>query len=60
MTAFVDADCSGNKAARTLFIHRSTLDHRLSRIGDATGYDPTGGRGAQTLTAALIAEALTG
>lgn len=60
LTAFVDCDYSRNKAARSLFIHRSTLDYRLRRIGDVTGCDPTSGRGAQMLTAAMIAEALQG
>lgn len=58
LTAFVDSDYSKNKTARSLFIHRSTLDYRLRRIEDVTGCDPTSGRGAQTLTAAMIAEAL--
>ncbi|MEV4992927.1 PucR family transcriptional regulator [Streptomyces niveus] len=58
LTAFVDSDYSRNKAARSLFIHRSTLDYRLRRIGDVTGCDPTSGRGAQMLTAAMIAETL--
>jgi DNA-binding PucR family transcriptional regulator len=60
LTVFVDSDYSRNKAARSLFIHRSTLDYRLRRIGDVTGCDPTSGRGAQMLTAAMIAEALQG
>ncbi|MEV7086123.1 helix-turn-helix domain-containing protein [Streptomyces sp. NPDC093085] len=60
LTAFIDADYSRNKAARGLFIHRSTLDYRLRRIEDITGYDPTSGRGAQMLTAAMIAEAVHG
>ncbi|MFD5033846.1 PucR family transcriptional regulator [Streptomyces sp. NPDC058220] len=60
LTAFVDSDYSRNKAARSLFIHRSTLDYRLRRIGEVTGCDPTSGRGAQMLTAALIAETLHG
>ncbi|MFJ6572162.1 PucR family transcriptional regulator [Streptomyces sp. NPDC091292] len=60
LTAFVDSDYSRNKAARSLFIHRSTLDYRLRRIGEVTGCDPTSGRGAQMLTAAMIAEALHG
>ncbi|MBP5942563.1 PucR family transcriptional regulator [Streptomyces acidiscabies] len=58
LTAFIDSDYSRNKAARSLFVHRSTLDYRLRRIGEVTGCDPTSGRGAQTLTAAMIAEAL--
>lgn len=58
LIAFIDADYSRNKAARSLFIHRSTLDYRLRRIGAITGCDPTSGRGAQLLTAAMIAEAV--
>ncbi|MEV5956579.1 helix-turn-helix domain-containing protein [Streptomyces sp. NPDC051987] len=58
LTAFVDSDYSKNKTARSLFIHRSTLDYRLRRIECVTGWDPNSGRGAQTLTAAMIAEAL--
>jgi hypothetical protein len=57
-TAFVDAGYSRSKTARDMFIHRSTLDYRLGRIGDVTGCDPTSGRGAQMLTAAMIAEAV--
>ncbi|KUN92519.1 PucR family transcriptional regulator [Streptomyces caeruleatus] len=60
LAAFVDSDYSRNKAARSLYIHRSTLDYRLKRIEDVTGCDPNSGRGAQMLTAAMIAEALQG
>ncbi|MEU2778689.1 helix-turn-helix domain-containing protein [Streptomyces sp. NPDC007162] len=60
LTAFIDSDYSKNRTARSLFIHRSTLDYRLRRIEDVTGCDPTSGRGAQTLSAAVIAEALQG
>ncbi len=56
LTALIDADYNRNKAAKNLFIHRSTLDYRLQRIASVTGCDPTSGRGVQLLTAALIAD----
>lgn len=58
LTALIDADYNRNKAAKNLFIHRSTLDYRLQRIASVTGCDPTSGRGVQLLTAALIADAV--
>lgn len=58
LTVLIDADYNRNKAARDLFIHRSTLDYRLQRIASITGFDPTSGRGAQVLTAAMIADAV--
>lgn len=57
LVALSDADFNRNQAAKDLFIHRSTLDYRLRRIAKMTGYDPCGGRGAQMLGAALIADA---
>ncbi|MDX8056159.1 helix-turn-helix domain-containing protein [Lentzea sp. BCCO 10_0798] len=58
LMALIDADYQRNKTARNLFVHRSTLDYRLQRIAAVTGCDPTTGRGAQLLTAALIAGAV--
>jgi len=58
LTALIDADYNRNKAAKNLFIHRSTLDYRLQRIASVTGCDPTSGRGVQLLTAALIADSV--
>lgn len=58
LTALIDADYNRNKAAKNLFIHRSTLDYRLQRIASVTGCDPTSGRGLQLLTAALIADSV--
>jgi len=60
LVEFVNADYSRNKAARNLFIHRSTLDYRLRRIGAITGCDPLSRRGAQLLTTAMTAEAVQG
>ncbi|MGW0520799.1 PucR family transcriptional regulator [Crossiella sp. NPDC003009] len=58
LVALQEADFSRNEAARSLFIHRSTLDYRLRRIAKVTGHDPSSGRGAQALSAALIADAV--
>ncbi|WP_330277135.1 helix-turn-helix domain-containing protein [Lentzea sp. NBC_00516] len=58
LTALIDADYNRNKAAKNLFIHRSTLDYRLQRIASVTGCDPTSGRGVQLLTTALIADSV--
>lgn len=60
LIALMDADLQRNQTARKLFVHRSTLDYRLQRITGITGYDPTSGRGAQTLMTALIADGYTG
>jgi hypothetical protein len=58
LTALIDADYNRNRAAKNLFIHRSTLDYRLQRIAGVTGCDPTSGRGVQLLTTALIADSV--
>lgn len=58
LIVWIDLDYNRNSAARRLFIHRSTLDYRLQRIGVVTGYDPSTGHGAQMLTLAVIAEAV--
>lgn len=60
LVALVDADLQRNQTARNLFVHRSTLDYRLQRIAGITGCDPTSGRGAQTLVAAMIADGYSG
>lgn len=56
LVALVRADFNRNRAASDLYIHRSTLDYRLRRIAQMTGCDPTSGRGAQMLGAAMIAD----
>jgi PucR C-terminal helix-turn-helix domain/GGDEF-like domain len=54
----IDADFNRNEAARTLVIHRSTLDYRVTQIAKLTGYDPTSAQGAQLLSAATTAHGL--
>ncbi|WP_394617301.1 PucR family transcriptional regulator [Lentzea sp. JNUCC 0626] len=42
-------DFSRSDAARDLFVHRSTLDYRIRRIEEITGYSPSTGRGSHVL-----------
>jgi sugar diacid utilization regulator len=58
LDALIQADFNRNRAAKNLFIHRSTLDYRLNRTEEVTGYDPMSGQGAQVLGAAMTAHAL--
>jgi hypothetical protein len=58
LTAWIDLDYNRNSAARRLFVHRSTLDYRLQRIGVLTGCDPGTGHGAQMLTLAVVVDAV--
>lgn len=53
LEAFIDANGNRSRTASELNIHRSTLDHRLSRIEQLTGCQPTGARGVQMLATAL-------
>ena len=53
LEVFIDANGNRSKASSVLNIHRSTLDHRLSRVEQLTGCPPTGARGLQTLATAL-------
>jgi hypothetical protein len=39
--AYVDANCNMNATAAAIFTHRHTVMHRLERIRDLTGLDPT-------------------
>lgn len=40
LDTFYDVDGSINKAAERLFVHKNTLQYRLKKIADRTGYDP--------------------
>jgi hypothetical protein len=59
LDALIRADYNRTRAAGELFIHRSTLDYRLRRIEEITGYDPMSGRGVRVLGAAMTAYALS-
>ncbi|MPY55898.1 PucR family transcriptional regulator [Streptomyces spongiae] len=58
LMVWLDTDCNRIKSAQRLVIHPSTLDYRLSRIRQLTGYDATSPRQAHMLAAALMVDAL--
>lgn len=58
LIALIDSDGNRNKAARALFVHRSTLEYRLRRISEITGVDLATARGVQQLALALVADAM--
>ena len=51
--AWFAADFNRRRTAAALHIHPNTLDYRLARIGDLTGFSPATARGVQLLGAAL-------
>lgn len=53
LKAFVRCGHNRARTARELFVHRTTVDYRIRRIEEITGYDPAGGRGSQVLAAAV-------
>jgi hypothetical protein len=59
LRAFVKADGNRTRAAAELIVHRSTLDYRLRRIAQLTGYDPVKPAGLQVLAIALTAARAT-
>ncbi|MEU0534180.1 PucR family transcriptional regulator [Amycolatopsis tolypomycina] len=59
LRALLAADGNRSKAATALIIHRSTLDYRLQRIEQLTGYDPTSLRQLHILSTALTAHEAT-
>ncbi|MET8778925.1 helix-turn-helix domain-containing protein [Nocardia sp. NPDC004654] len=54
---FIANDLSRQKAARRLRVHANTVDYRLRRIGQLTGFDPGDARGLWQLRSALVARA---
>jgi len=53
-------DLSRQLTARTLHVHANTVDYRLKRVAQLTGFDPTRPSGLRQLQAALIARRLEG
>ncbi|RDI42463.1 PucR family transcriptional regulator, partial [Nocardia mexicana] len=43
------------RTARLLHVHTNTVDYRLKRIGQLTGFDPTQASGLWYLRSALVA-----
>ncbi|USX56260.1 CdaR family transcriptional regulator [Lentzea sp. HUAS12] len=58
LKCFIAAEGNRGRAARQLVIHRSTLEYRLARIEEITGYQPTSTRGLLMLSSAMTAHAL--
>ncbi|WP_158846108.1 helix-turn-helix domain-containing protein [Saccharothrix deserti] len=58
LEALVAANGNRSKAALSLEIHRSTLDYRLSRVEDLTGWRPTSLQGLENLAIALTTYAV--
>jgi sugar diacid utilization regulator len=54
LETFLNANLSSSQAARTLRIHRHTLDYRLNKIAQLTGLDPRHFDAAAQLLAALL------
>lgn len=60
LSAYFGHDRSLKETCEALFIHKNTLQYRLKRIAEKTGYDPRAFRDAAVLYAALKLEALSG
>lgn len=58
LEALIQADFNRVAAARSLHIHRSTLDYRIRRIQAISGHNPLTSRGAQLLSAAMAVHAI--
>ncbi|WP_280381795.1 helix-turn-helix domain-containing protein, partial [Nocardia wallacei] len=48
------------RTARLLHVHTNTVDYRLKRIGQLTGFDPTQASGLWYLRSALVARTYRG
>ncbi|NKY89300.1 PucR family transcriptional regulator [Nocardia veterana] len=55
LKVFFSTDLNRQRAARQLCIHPNTIDYRLRRIGQLTGFDPSRTTGLWYLRSALIA-----
>jgi PucR C-terminal helix-turn-helix domain len=53
LRTFVRCGHNRGRTARELRVHRTTVDYRIRRIEEITGYDPTFGRGSQVLSVAV-------
>lgn len=56
----ISHDLSRQLTARSLHVHANTVDYRLKRVSQLTGFDPTRPSGLRQLQAALIARRLEG
>ncbi|MGW0179493.1 PucR family transcriptional regulator [Nocardia sp. NPDC003345] len=53
-------DFNRRRTARALHIHANTVDYRLKRIGQLTGFDPTTAAGLWQLRSALVVRTFAG
>ncbi|MEU7143492.1 helix-turn-helix domain-containing protein [Nocardia sp. NPDC046473] len=53
---YIDTDLSRLRSAEHLGVHPNTVDYRLRRIGELTGFDPARANGLWYLRSALIAQ----
>ena len=60
LSAYFGRGMSLKETCEALFIHKNTLQYRLKRIAEKTGYDPRAFRDAAVLYAALKLETLSG
>ena len=60
LRVYFGTDLNRQRAARQLCIHPNTIDYRLRRIGQLTGFDPSRTTGLWYLRSALIARLSTG
>ncbi|WP_227982684.1 PucR family transcriptional regulator [Nocardia spumae] len=60
LQVFFGTDLNRQRAARQLCIHPNTIDYRLRRIGQLTGFDPSRTTGLWYLRSALIARLSAG
>ncbi|MEU6563375.1 PucR family transcriptional regulator [Nocardia nova] len=60
LRVFFATDLNRQRAARQLCIHPNTIDYRLRRIGQLTGFDPSRTTGLWYLRSALIARTSAG
>lgn len=56
LKVYFENDLSLKETADKLFLHKNTLQYRLKRIADLTGYDPRQFRGAEALHMGLMLE----
>jgi len=54
----ISHDLNRQRSARQLHLHTNTVDYRLKRIAQLTGFDPTRPSGIRHLQAALVARRL--
>jgi DNA-binding PucR family transcriptional regulator len=60
LDAYLANDCSMNAAGRVVFAHRHTIAHRLQRVRELTGLDPSRGEDRERLGLGIKAYRILG